>query len=86
MRVMIRACALACLFCAMGCGTLPPFLTRRADPAEASRDLSTANQRPPAWLTAGAAPLPSAALPRVRVCSLPFLVARVRRTAGFVRP
>jgi hypothetical protein len=63
MTVMIRAFALACLFCAMGCGTLPPFHARQADSAEAPRGLSSANQRPPGWLTAGAAPLPSAASP-----------------------
>jgi hypothetical protein len=63
MTAISRACALASLFSAMGCGTIPPFLARQPDPGDASRGLPTANQRPPAWLTAGAAPPPSAASP-----------------------
>lgn len=63
MTAIRRACALASLFSAMGCGTMPPFHARQSDPGDASRGLPAANQRPPAWLTAGAAPMPSPSAP-----------------------
>jgi hypothetical protein len=63
MTVMIRACAFASLLCAMGCETLPPFHARQTESAEALRGLPSSSQRPPAWLTAGAAPLPATASP-----------------------